>query len=225
MDGPRLVDMCTVLTCTYNKTELVDYMLRSLRKCLGVDSGMPPVIVMNNGSEIHSAKIPFPCKCVEIDNTGNRLVKVDGMCGSDRHANAIEYALGLVRTRFVILVDDDVLFKPEARDVLLVRADYDAVGEIGWDVVKGDRLFPYFCAFNVDKMRRDGIHYWRRDASAMSNPKVDTGYSFRVDITAARWSIRTIKLNTVISHLKGASLRNVDPGEWLERNRVLWNGR
>lgn len=225
MDGPRLVDMCTVLTCTYNKTELVDYMLRSLRKCLGGDSGMPPVIVMNNGAELHSAKSPCPCKCVEIDNTGNRLVKVDGMCGSDRHANAIEYALGLVRTRFVVLVDDDILFKPEAAGILLGVPDYDAIGEIGWDVVKGDRLFPYFCAFNVEKMRRDGIHYWRRDASAMSNPKVDTGYSFREDIMAAGWTIKRIRLAAVIDHLKGASLRGVDSSKWLERNRRLWDVR
>ena len=143
---------------------------------------------------------------------------------SDRHACAINWALhNAVKTKWVLLVDDDVLFFPTIKKLLDEDPDYDALGEIGWDGIAGDRLLPYFCLFNVDKMKTQKIQYWHGDPCAASKPPVDTGYSFRTDIQAAGWNIRRIRLNGYVAHMKNASLKNLDVRGWLEQYRYLWS--
>jgi len=220
-----LLDDCTVLTCTYNKCELVDYMVRSLFKQLGRKL---PVVVMNNGGSVHSPV--FNAKLFrEVDNRGSKLLgmKPENMSQpSDRHACSIDWALHhAIDSKWVLLADDDVLFKPPVRKLLATipsGSDYGAVGQVGWDRTPGDRLLPYFCAFNAYRMRRDGIRYWRPDMCMASKPPVDTGASFNHDISAAGWRILKIELVDFVDHLKNASLRNLDTSKWIDKGRSLW---
>lgn len=214
----------TVITASHDKSYLCDYMASSLKNALG---WLPPIVVMNNGSEIHRPKFDFE-QWVEVDNRGYKLNKLPEHLKesqSARHCASLSWAINhLVVSKWIILADNDVLFLPSVKEVVSSLSEkYDAVGQVGHSIINIERLFPYFCIINHEKMVDDAIEYF--DPLRLNiwgkGEKYDTGSSFLEDILSHGWKIKHIKLENCILHLKGTTTTNKNPSNWLMANKEL----
>ncbi len=214
----NLLNQCCLVTATVNHHELVDKLILSLNKSIG---RLPPIIVLNNGKAMHEPKdIEAYYAIMEVDNRGSKLAKPTEDQNSHRHCASIDYALkNLVRTKYAVVCDNDILFKPEVKDVFLKSPSYDALGHVCNDTRGHLRLEPYFCVLNVEKMKRDGISYYD---GRRCWPKLDTGGSFLADIRNKKWRIHETEINKYIVHLSGAELYNRDIGKWFNQHKSLY---
>ena len=221
----NLLNDITLFTCTFNNNLLTKCMIMSCFKQLKNDI---PVIIMDNGTtEICTEDMKEVFKV--IDNTNFKLTKNYNQV-SRNHCSSIDYALkNCIKTKYVLLCDNDVLFKPslnEFFDFLDTFDEIDCVGEIGWDFAKGDRLFPYFCIINVEKMNKENLSYFDNNSFVENSNKAiiknDTGYSF-YELIKNNWNIKQIKLKNYIVHLGGASHRPLQrKDKWLSQNKDLF---
>ena len=220
----------TLLTVSFNNNVLTGMMIKSFLK---QSKGIPgDVIIVDNGNITpvdDMAKRIFHV----IDNF-NHILLEDEHQSSRNHCAAIDYALKTqIHTKWCLLVDNDILFKPSLCDFINTFDDtvYDACGEIGYDKSPPDRLFPYFCLINVGKFNRENISYFDPERTIKyglpgytdkSFNVCDTGYSFYEDIKNT-WNINSIQLKTVCKHLKGGMLKNKNIYDWLHKHKKLFN--
>lgn len=220
----------TILTVSFNNNLLTGMMLKSFSKQVGE---LPEVVIVDNGNKIpvdDSLKFCFNV----VDNFNHKLLS-DELQPSRNHSKSIDFALkNLIKTEWCLLVDNDILFKPEIKTFLetLDSSKFDCCGKIGWDVTPPDRLFPYFCLINVNKFRKENLNYFDRnrtiayDMPGHKNAKkenhFDTGYSFYEDIKSS-WIIKEIEINNFISHCHSGSF--ISSGnkyiKWLSDNKNL----
>lgn len=222
------LDQLTILTASFNNNLLTGMMLKSFKKQVGK---LPNVVIVDNGNKTPVDDNLKECFNV-IDNFNYKLLSNE-LQSSRNHCKSIDYALkNCIKTKWVLLVDNDVLFYPELKNFLinLDETKYDAIGEIGWDITPPNRLFPYFCLINVEKFNKENLNYFDRNRIVSFNMPnhtdpikdnlYDTGYSFLEDIKN-NWKIFNIKISNYCNHLKGASLRNKDYLLWLKNNKNL----
>lgn len=127
-------------------------------------------------------------------------------------------------TKWIAIVDNDVLFKPEAKRLFsLLDGQYDAIGQIGHRMIKADRLFPFFCIVNRNKMMSQKIKYFDPERLNVNGKgkKYETGSSFTEDILQNHWNIKLIEFNKHIVHGSGVTLKNKNPYVWLKKNQKL----
>ena len=221
----------TLLTCTYNRVDMVEPCVRSIFKSLGRKL---PVVVINTGEEQW-----FPGEyvdvCTVVNNAGHRLMTMEEMpdrcrCQpSDCHSASLDWCLkNAIHTRYAMMTDTDVIYYPNLKEFLETVDEHDAIGEIGH--LRGDcrgrrqdRLYPHFCLINVERMKRDGISFFDKDRCAGSDPcPGDTGCSFRMDIEAHGWDILRITASDYCTHLKGATWQNKNYRRWASTIRSYW---
>ena len=235
------IEDLTLLTCTFNNNLLTKCMIMSLVKQLGIDI---PIVIMDNGTtELCTNEMR------EIFNViDNSNYKITGNFGqiSRNHCASIDYALkNLIKTKYVLLCDNDILFKPTVKDLIENMNDTDCVGEIEKDKCgKPWRVFPFFCIINVEKLKKENINYfdetrcmneldtsfdekgnWKADIRKSQKSFGDTGSSFLWDIEKSNWKIDKIKLEDYILHFAMASWNpNVKNRieSWLTENRNLF---
>ena len=223
-------DELTILTVTFNNNLLTGAMLKSFNKQVGK---LPEVIIVDNGDTIQAddnLKLAFNV----IDNFNHKILE-DEKQASRNHASAIDYALkNCIKTKWCLLVDNDILFKPEIKDFIenIDTNKCDCAGQIGWDCTPPTRIFPYLCLINVDKFKNDKLNYFDRNRITNHCTKglpytfnrkydrYDTGYSFYEDIKKS-WRIYNFNLNTVCIHLKSGMLANKNIEQWIYLNRNL----
>ena len=228
----NLTDL-TLLTTTFNDTLLTGMMLKSFAKQLGQ---LPKVIIIDNGNKIQldpRLKEAFTV----IDNFRHKILSDENQ-PSRNHCKALDYALNTaIHTKWVLLVDNDILFKPTVKELLLsFDESADCIGEIGWDIIRPERLFPYFCLINMDKYKRDDIHYFNphkcmklfdEKGNELHNVPhghsglYDTGYSFLESIKQKNWAIHEIQLKDYIVHLKNGSFGSKNICEFLTKYKNL----
>lgn len=221
----------TVLTVSFNNSILTGIMLKSFDKQVG---NLPEVIIIDNGNTVpvdEQLKSTFNV----IDNFNQKITGNYRQC-SKNHCSTIDYALkNLIKTKWCLLVDNDILFKPAVKSFLenLNENEFDCCGEIGWDDAPPERLYPYFCFINVEKFKNDSLNYFDNDRCIGTGSKEvgkrgpgtpcwykDTGCSFLEDIQN-KWKIKTIKLENFIVHLKCTGQGN-DFREFLYKNKNLY---
>ena len=110
-------------------------------------------------------------------------------------------------------------------------------GEIGYDMTPPDRLLPYFCLINADKMKNDGIRYFDRCRitkyhmrDQMGNELYtdpiynvqDTGYSFYQDVKSHHWKIMDFPISKVCVHYKEGSAGGNRLYEWFNKYSALF---
>ena len=199
----------SLMTCTFNNNAMTCGMLLSFKTF--IKANIPLFIIDNGTTELAS---PFMKKTFHVFDNSNYKFTKNYPCRSRTHAEAIEYALKhVINTKYVLLCDNDIIFKPKIQ--LLLNAPFepfDAIGEIGYDLVPPNRLFPYFCIINVEKLKTENISYNR----FIGHGTHDTGCSFLEDIQAANWKIKPIKLDDYIYHLKGGTLHGKNYIQWLK---------
>ena len=226
----KLYDL-TLLTVTFNNNLMTGLMLKSATKQL---CELPETIVIDNGT---TQPVDEKLKSiVEVfDNTNNHVTGNYHQC-SKNHCSAVDYALkNLIETKWCLLVDNDILFKPTVKKLLEeFDESSDCVGEIGWDDAPPERRFPYFCLINVEKFRAEKVSYFENDRcigpgsreNGTRGPGAtcwykDTGCSFLEDIRNT-WNIREIKLSDYIVHRKNTGYGTIDQNLFLNSNKELY---
>lgn len=217
----------TLLTANFNQPELTLCMLKSFRKASGL---LVQSFVIDNSTQYFLPRIDTPVLKV-IDNTNFKHTP-DHHQNSHNHAHSLEYAFSLIPTRYVLLCDNDILFKPAIKDVLTQDVNqFDAWGET---VIDGDippiRLLPYCCIIDLHKKRKDHISYYDpKRLMLFDHPSarghysyMDTGCSFLQDIERNKWRIKRVGLNKYIEHLKGISYNGQSYRWWLDKFRHLY---
>ena len=221
----------TLLSVSYNNNLITGMMLKSLSKQISLEN----IIIFDNGDRIPVDEGLKSCFNV-IDNFKQKLTGNYKQC-SKNHCSTIDYALkNLIKTKWCLLVDNDILFKPAAKTLLenLNENEFDCCGEIGWDDAPPERLFPYFCLINVKKFKNDNLNYFDNDRCIGPGSKEvgprgpttkcwykDTGCSFLEDIKDT-WKIKQIKLQDYIVHLKCTGGGNTNYKEFLALNIDLF---
>lgn len=214
-----LINNITLLTVSFNNNLLTGFMIKSCFKQIGQ---IIPVCIIDTG------------KTQKCDKNMKELFDVYDcsnvkLRSSRQHCYAIDFALkNCIKTKYVMLCDNDILFKPEIMNLinfLNTRENLDAVGEIGWDLTPPNRLFPYFCIINADKFKEEHLNYYdpkRIIKNHLILNKYDTGYSFYEDIKKNKWEINKIKMNDFIIHLKSGTLQRKSTLNWLKSHRDLF---
>lgn len=224
------INEITLLTVSFNNNVLTTMMIKSFYKqvceveTLIIDNGtFQPV--SSDMKELFNV----------VDNTNQKITGNYNQC-SKNHCSAVDYALkNCVKTKWCLLVDNDVLFKSDVKKLLeeLKDSEFDCCGEIGWDDAPPIRLFPYFCLINVEKFRNENLNYFDNDRCIGPGSKEvgkrgpgtpcwykDTGCSFLEDIQNS-WKIQEIKLSDYIVHLKCTGQNNRDFRKFLNDNKNL----
>lgn len=231
----NILDNLTLFTCTFNNNLLTKCMIMSCFKQIGVDL---PVVIMDNGTKelcTDDMKEMFTV----IDNSNFKLTKNYKQV-SRNHCASIDYVLkNCINTKYVMLCDNDILFKPDIKKLLMFLNTFeeiDACGEIELSR-RGYRLFPFFCIINVEKMKSENINYfdskncmnnletnfdkngnWSSNKYVSKNIKgLDTGGSFLSEIKNNHWEIKQIKINNFIKHFASASWNPA-----VKKNIVSW---
>lgn len=221
----------TLLTVSFNNNVLTTMMIKSFYKQV---CEVETLIIDNSTAQPISSDMKKIFNV--IDNTNQKITGNYNQC-SKNHCSAVDYALkNCIKTKWCLLVDNDILFKPEVKKLLTEFKDYefDCCGEIGWDDAPPVRLFPYFCLINVEKFRNEKVNYFDNDRCIGSGSKEvgrrgpgtpcwykDTGCSFLEDIENS-WKIQEIQLSNYIVHMKCTGQNNRDFRKFLNDNRDLF---
>ena len=189
----------TFLTFNFNNALLTKMWIMSLLK----KNELYNILIVDNSTE----NIESICDLKNVrlfDNTNFKYTKNFKEQITKNHADSINFALlNLITTKYAVLCDNDVLFKPKVSELINDFEEYDAVGEVGYDVWPGDRLFPYFCIINVEKMRNEKIRYFDETRTQVyQNGRWinDTGASFYQDIVKSGWNVKRINIDDYVVH-------------------------
>ena len=197
-----------------------------------------PTVVVDNGTTEPVDNLLKRAFTV-VDNFQHKLI-ADERQNSRNHCAAIDYAIYKhINTEWCLLVDNDILFLPTVKMILswVNSSQYDAYGEIGYDMTPPNRLYPYFCLINVKRMKAEGIRYYDRNRitsyymrdnmgrninTDQKNNVMDTGYSFYEDIKSHHWRILNFPLRNVCKHYKEGSAAGLQILQWFEQNHELF---
>ena len=217
----------TLLTCSFNDNMLTAFMIKRLFECLGY---IIPTCVMDNGTT-EKCEDSFMRVFNGVDNFRYKIIP-QYKYPSQNHCASIDYAIwNCINTKYVLLCDNDIKAYTNISELLELRHHYDAIGEIGYDTVPPNRLFPYLCIFNLERMKLENIHYFDIDRCIVSgnttNEQVyskygnvyDTGCSFLMDIQTHNWNIKQIKISNYALHYKGVSYDGMIGADGIQNKR------
>ena len=213
MSKHTLLHDITLLSATFNRHDATLGMLKSF---YSASRYFMPAVIIDNST---TTPLPFDGspEIRVIDNRNFRHTKNYGQ-PSKNHCSSIQYALSLM------LCDNDILFTPNISTLLELYNKYDAIGEITWDVVPPDRLLPYLCIFDLERMKHDHISYFHESRcinNTNGTPYMDTGASFYMDIVKANWNIYKCSIADFCSHIKGYTLHNASNYLNVYRNHIM----
>lgn len=195
----------TLLSAVFNKHGIALEMLKSFLK----NSNYTMHICLLDNSTSAPAPIESSTYLTILDNC-NFKHTADYKQPSKNHCSSLMWAFNQINTKYVLLCDNDILFKPMINQWLSKYHNYDCIGQIGYDLVPPDRLFPYCCIINLDFVKSHNIKYFDNDRCMISNGFKDTGSSFYDDMITNKAHILRTNINDVCVHLKGASLHDKD---------------
>lgn len=210
----------TVIVCNFNNTYLTLRMLESM--FYAFDSFLNVIIIDNSDTTKIDDKITK--NITIVDNMNYKLTNNYYQC-SKNHCATIDYALkNLVNTRYVMVCDNDVIFKPGILDVLNNMHEYDLLGTIGKCWVPPDRIMTYWFMMDNNRFKAESQNYFDTDRCALElNKRVpttilrngivykvdtglmyDTGASFYDDIRYL-WKIKDLNSDDLYIHLRAGS--------------------
>lgn len=221
--------MFSQLTClifNYNTPDLVCFLLRSLHKSIPDFDGN--IIIWDNSSYNSMPKeiIKYLPNIEILDNTHENLVnynndifqknivRKDAGCeinnfGSAKHCYCINEAIKkYVKTKYVLLLDSDVLIKKNFVDLFIHMQvnEYSAYGLLHNDL-RGKRFHPCFTFIDLEKIQL--INFYNKDFMLGLNSckiKYDTGCWFYETLLKNKHKIDTFSLqNDYFIHAEGLS--------------------
>jgi glycosyltransferase involved in cell wall biosynthesis len=142
----------TILTCNYNTPDLVIKMLKSLKN---VCEKLPNIMVMDTSTVIDQFD---SLNLFSIPN-----MKVSGLS----HGEAVNLAIRKIETRYVLLVDSDIIFlKDFVRPFEKFKEeDFSLMGKVVGDC-GGKSLYPrvepWYCFMDLHFLKKNKIEFFDR---------------------------------------------------------------
>lgn len=190
----------TLLTCNYNTTDLTINMLKSLKL---TSSKLPEAIVINTSDSENS------------DLLQDNNIPYFNYRGAS-HGEAVNLGLTKVKTRYVLLVDTDIIFLKDFLPVFdrFKLGNFTLMGKVVGDVA-GKKLYsrvePWYCFIDLYKLKINKIKFFDRDRtknSKHSDRVYDIGSSMFEDIVSNNENIADVNLeNKYFKHYGGMSWR------------------
>jgi hypothetical protein len=193
----------TIVTCNCDTPDLIINLKRSIEKHCSV---LPKILVMDTG---------------ESSMMGIQNIKML----NTSHGNAVNAAFDLVKTRYMLLVDSDVLFLKD------IKQPYEKFKEGGFVLmgeVVGDRggkslyprVNPWFCFIDLEQLKEHNINFYdhHRTKEMKSERIYDIGSTMFEDVINAELTVANAKMeNKYFKHYEGMSWRvqkyNPDNGD------------
>jgi len=187
------MDDLTIVTCNYNTPDLIINLKRSIEKHCPV---LPKILIIDTGEH---PMMDF--QNVKMLNTS--------------HGNAVNAAFDLVKTKYVLLVDSDVLFLKD------IKKPYEKFKEGGFVLmgeVVGDRggkslyprVNPWFCFIDLEQLKEHDINFYdhHRTKEIKSERIYDIGSTMFEDVIKADLTVANAKMeNKYFKHYEGMSWR------------------
>jgi hypothetical protein len=141
------------------------------------------------------------------------------------HGEAVNEAFNLVKTRYILLVDSDILFLKDIRGPFEKFKDggFALMGEVVGD--RGGkslypRVNPWFCFMDLDQLKNNNIQFYdhHRTKVLKSEKIYDIGSTMFEDVIKAGLTVADVKLEgKYFKHYEGMSWRvqkyNPDNGD------------
>lgn len=203
------MDGLTLVTCNHNTDDLIYNLMGSLAKCAEDDP--EDYLVISTGDE--------PFEKMSKPLWKNHFLK------NTSHGNAVNEAFNLVKTRYMLLVDSDVLFLQDFSEPFRVfkEGGFALMGEVVGDR-GGKRLYPrvnpWFCFIDLEQLKKHNIVFYDHNRTKIlkSDRIYDIGSSMFEDVVNAGLSIGDAKMEgKYFKHYEGISWRvqkyNPDNGD------------
>lgn len=188
----------TLLICNYNTDDLVINLLRSVHmKC----SELPKVVVMDTSTNFDS----------DLEKLNIPHFKARGFS----HGEAVNLGLTKVKTRYVLLVDSDVIFMGDLKKPFekFKELDLALMGTIVGDC-GGKKLYPrvepWYCFIDLHKLKKHKIRFFdRKRSKKYEKTKVyDIGSTMYEDVINHGLSVGDVDLEgKYFKHYGGMSWR------------------
>ena len=180
----------TIVSCNYSTPELIKNLKISL------------------------TKVGNKCKLLIID-TGNLFTDGDIHLPMTSHGNAVNKAFDIVDTRYMLLVDSDVLFLKDFSPPFekFKENGFTLMGEVVGD--RGGkslypRVNPWFCFIDLGQLKEHNIQFYdhHRTKVVKSNRKYDIGSTMFEDVITAGLTVGNVKMEgKYFKHYEGMSWR------------------
>lgn len=191
----------TLVTCNYDTPELVTNLLRSVKQtCLE----LPKVLVMDTGPEPHRF----------LSNNGINYIRTP----NTSHGVAVNVAMEAVDTKYILLVDSDVIFLRDFAHPFNVfkNKELTLMGEVVGD--RGGKLLyprvnPWYCFMDVETLKQHGILFLDKRRAFANKPSpdgrlYDIGSMMFEDVVNAGLKIGDAKMeDKYFKHYEGMSWR------------------
>lgn len=205
-----MIDL-TILTCNYNTPDLILNLLASISKtCVEV----PRFLVINTSKT---------GECIELKS--NDIEHIDYFGGT--HGEAVNIGLKHITTRYVLLVDSDVLFLRDFSPVFdrFKKDGLSIMGRIVGNVGEKKlhpRIEPWYCFIDLDFVKKHDIKFFDGNRTLTSksenkiygSPVYDVGSTMLEDIIKFGGVVGDVSLEgKYFKHYGGMSWRiqNYDP--------------
>jgi len=190
----------TLITCNYNTPDLIIKLLQSVKK---TSSQIPNVIVINTSTEEESDKILSDYNIPYYNLKGGT------------HGEAVNLAFEKVKTKYILLVDSDVILlkdffpvfeKFKSQNLTLMGKVVENIGGKNLH----SRVQPWYCFLNYHKLKENNIEFFDKERVKQSreeNIKIyDVGSTMFEDIQKADLLIGDVDLeNKYFKHYVGMS--------------------
>lgn len=184
-----MFDNFTLGTCSYNTPHITMTMLKSWKEVNGHISNK--LYIVDNSNDEETAKLL-------TDNE----IRYDRVVGGT-HFSGVQRMLNNVQTKYLLLVDTDVIFKKDLSEIVkfFIEGKFTIMGEACGD--RGGqplftRIHPWFCFIDVENVRAKNISFVNMPkikatgseqyygsvplVSSIRNKKYDVGATFLEDI-------------------------------------------
>jgi glycosyltransferase involved in cell wall biosynthesis len=188
----------TILVCNHNTPDLIKNLIRSIRN---TQTHQPHILVVDTGDQ--------PTTQPDCGVTSAYLPK-------SSHGEGVNYSMNIVTTRYVLLVDSDVIFLKDVEEPYKIfrEGGYTLMGEVVGD--RGGkhihpRVNPWFCFMDIQNLKENNISFYDYHRSKLENntDKIyDVGCGMFEDVIQSGLTIANARMeNKYFKHYEGMSWR------------------
>lgn len=200
--GNLNMDDLTILTCNYNTPDLVINMLKSLKVTA---SEFPKIMVMNTSKSTHDHLLIK--NGVPYYNFRNGI-----------HGEAVNLGLKKIQTRYVLLVDSDIIFLKDFKKAFerFKSDNFTLMGKVVGDVGEKKlypRVEPWYCFINNEHLKQTKTKFFDQDRTAFSKRAgsscvYDVGSTMLEDVVKFGGMVADVNLEgSYFKHFGGMSWR------------------
>lgn len=190
----------TIVSCNYNTNDLILNLVKSIKNTC---SEKYDILIINTGSG------STPYEEMAYGASYNDM-------WDSSHGEGVNRAMRMVKTRYMLLVDSDVLFLQDIQKPYQAfkDGDYALMGEVVGD--RGgkrihQRVNPWFCFIDNHKLLEWNIKFYDHYRSKVNNASdkiYDIGCTMFEDVLSKNLTIADVKLeNKYFKHYEGMSWR------------------